>query len=81
MDFEDAAFEDDDSVALAAWNLSVRDGPIMFYQHYFVVLLCEPADSFAFYGFRYGLLDVFEENVVLVADVNGRTQTKSRRGH
>ena len=81
MDFYDAALEDDDSVALAALNLSVRDGPVVFDEHNFIVLLCEPADGFAFYGFRYGLLDVFEENVVLVADVNGRTQTKSGRGH
>jgi len=57
---------------LAAWNLSVRDGPVMLDQHYFVGLFGEPADGFAFYGFRYGLLDVFVENVVLVTDVNCR---------
>ena len=72
MDFYDAAFEDDDSVALAAWNLSVRNCSVVFDQHYFVVLFGEPADCFAFYGFGYGLLDVFVENVVFVADVNGR---------
>ena len=81
MDFYDAAFEDDDSVALAAWNLSVRDGPVVLDEHYCVGLFGEPAYGFAFYGFRCGLLDVFVENVVLVADVNGRTQTKSGRGH
>jgi len=81
MDFYDAALEDDDPVALAAWNLSVRDCPVVLYQHYFVGLSRQPADGFAFYGFRYGLLDVFVENVVLVADINGRTQTKSGRGH
>jgi hypothetical protein len=38
MDFYDAAFEDDDSVALAAWNLSVRDGPVVLDEHYFIGL-------------------------------------------
>ena len=70
MDFYDAAFEDDDSVALAVWNLSVRDCPVVFDEHYFIVLLCEPADSFAFYGFCYGLLNVLEKNMILVTDVN-----------
>lgn len=71
MDFDDAALEDDDSVALAAWNLSVRDGPVVLDQHYFVGLFGEPAYGFSFYGFGYGLLDVLVENVILVANVNG----------
>jgi len=38
VDFEDAAFENDDSAALAAWDLRVGDGSVVFYQHYFVGL-------------------------------------------
>ena len=70
MDFYDAVFEDDDAVALTAYKLSTRDCSVMFDKHYLVGLFAEPADGFAFYGFRYGLLDVFVENVVLVTHVN-----------
>ena len=53
----------------------------MLYDDEFVCLFGDPADGFAFHGVSDWLLDVFEENMILVADVNGSAQRKGGRSH
>ena len=70
MDFCDAALEDYDAVASAVGDLLVGYGSVVFDEYDFLVLLFEPPYGFSFNGSGWVLLDVFEKDMVFVADIN-----------